>query len=353
MLGKKGVFLTFMAFLLAGTVIALAVSASTAESKQQENLAIETAFTETNNRFGNIRQQTTTAKEGYAGEAYGRIMPFDRFTAGDNWFEIEQSIPLGEDYLEKTYDAFNLFAVFAEDKGSQGATVEVNSAFQANWDTGTLPEIAYLVMPQCYKFIVGGDYLGINGGVVAFEEGSTTAVPPDPCNFADDSIKSSESAIHLVGWNPENIKELSCDGAFLGVDKKNCRNDGIPQNAGYVKLEVVVDNCPSPCTLINCKDPCQFVDGRAVISANILDYDAKNTVKLSTIAAKNLTIYVLENNVIEIGNNLGAENKLVFIAKVEFFDPIEEIVLASDLYDFSVIKEGFGVCRATQESYCP
>ena len=127
---ENGIFLTFMSFLLVSTLLALSISISQAGIGAEKNLAEETAYKSVNNAFSNIRQQTTIAKEGYASVVYGRIMPFSSFEADENWIEIGQDTADSGEYLKNTYDALNLFAVFAEEKWQEGMQVNIESVIQ-------------------------------------------------------------------------------------------------------------------------------------------------------------------------------------------------------------------------------
>ena len=167
---EKGIFITFMAFLLVSTILALSISVNQAIVGQEQNLADETAFDSVNNRFDNIRQQIIVVKEGDASKIYGRLMPFETFEVGENWFEIEQDLGNSSEYLENTYDALNLFKIFAEEKASTGIDVEINEVLQNkewNSENEDYPAIAYIVMPQCYKISIEGE-----NGIVQFGEGT-------------------------------------------------------------------------------------------------------------------------------------------------------------------------------------
>ncbi len=205
---EKGIFLTFMAFLLVGTILALSVSVNQSGIGQEQNIVKEAAFSSTNNRFNNIIQQIAVVKEGYAGNAYSRFMPFEKFTTGDNWIKIKQTLPVDETFLEKTYDALNLVAVFAEEKGAEGTEIAVHDALQNTAWGGSenYPEISYIVLPQCLKISIGNED---SIGIPRFESGSIA--DGDPCDFDETSIESHEIEIH---FDADNFQLLQCGGVF-------------------------------------------------------------------------------------------------------------------------------------------
>lgn len=328
MFNKKGIFLTFMAFMLASAVIALTISQNQLASDQGENISSETAFKGANGRFNNIRQQIMVTKEGYAGSAYGRIMPFKKFTAGKNWFEIEQSIP-ADTHIEKGYDAINLFAIFAEEKGSDGLEVDISHVSQSNyWDNSSEP-IEYIVMPQCYKF-------GIAQGadMTQFTKGEADN---DGCEFEENSISNYDVAIHLEDW--VNVNGITCGEEFSA-----CADSGNPSLERYSRIEFILDDCPDPCFATGFDS-----SGRAVISANLPQNPNSDT--LVRVEYNNAADFEVsfEGFVPTVSDN--TKGKLMK-SRIEFNDPIEEIVLAPGSFEFSVKKPNFNICRATNETGC-
>ena len=123
--GQKGIFLTFMAFLLISTLILLSVSTSQIELTQEKNIVEEIAYGEVNRKFNNIRHQVAVAKEGSVSQAYAEMTPFSKLTVDQNWFEIEQTMPLEKTYFENSYDALNLSKVFVEEMVDEGIDANI------------------------------------------------------------------------------------------------------------------------------------------------------------------------------------------------------------------------------------
>ncbi len=330
-----------MAFLLASTVIVLSISISQTAIKQEANFAQKIALKEANNTFDNMRQQILVAREGYAGSAYGRLMPFEKFSVGDNWFEIKQ-IPGEATYQAKTYDAINLFAIFAIEKGSEGKDIEVYNVLQNTewgWDgTGDTPKIEYLVLPQCYKFWVLED-----SNIVEF--GGGTALDDDcEANFEQSNIKSYGVQLILEAIDLQ-ADPLQCNGGFS--ETGNCKQEAYNGLEHYVEVRLLLDGCAPTCNIYPGFSP----DGVAVVSANFTGSPPEYTwIQIKYTTPTNFQIDLDNNYLIKIEQNVKLPKD--FTVRIEFNEPIEEIVLASDLYAFSVKKPGFDICRATDESGC-
>jgi len=162
MMNSKGIFFTFMAFLLIGTLMVLSSSLSQAGLKKERNIVQEKAFDEADSLFNNIREEIAVTNEGYASNVYGRFMPFKGFEAGKNWLKLEQDLPIEGSYLADAYNALNLFAVFAKATSSKGVEVEaVNVAKSSDWSTSPgaeqFPAISYIALPQCMLFTAEKD----------------------------------------------------------------------------------------------------------------------------------------------------------------------------------------------------
>ncbi len=329
---EKGIFITFMAFLLVSTVLALSISVNQATIGQEQNLSNETAFDSVNSKFDNIRQQIIVVKEGYAGETYGRLMPFEKVKVGSDWIEIEQDLSNSDEYLKNAYDALNLFKIFAEEKASTGIDVEINTILQnTEWGGGDdYPEITYIVMPQCYKIITGG-----SSDIVKFEGG--TVANGCKADFEQNSIKSYDAAINLKDYI--NVAEIFCQGEFSA-----CSDVGDPELNRYTKIELVLEDCPNPCTA-----PGFDEEGKAVISTNLSENPEEETlVQVKYTSATNLQIR-LAGSIIELDNN---DKGTKFKSLIEFTNPIDEIILAPNQFEFGVKNEDFEICRATNEIGC-
>jgi len=358
-MNSKGIFFTFMAFLLIGTLMVLSSSLSQTSAKMERNLVTETALEEIENSFDNLRQQISVTKQGAAGNVYSRHMPFKGFELGDNWFELEQSLPIEGEYLKDTYNALNIFSVFAQAAGSKGTQVEVdqvvkNSDWSSNPGTDEFPEIGYIVKPQCMllKVIKDNDTAISIDDKVVFEAGSIAANDCEQ-DFSLESIEGFDINIHI----PTIYYEFLCTGAF------DCTSR-IPE-APYVKILVEWDNCEDP-SGSHC-DYLDYLDGSKEVVVNLgTDFISSGGDSVWIIHQSDVGGGVgVEINPGSIGQDFEALQVLIystefptppsspyFDAKVIFKDRIEEIALSEGMFDFSVGKKGFEICKGTSEGTC-
>ena len=338
---ENGIFLTFISFLLVSTLLALSISISQAGIGAEKNLAEETAYKSVNNAFSNIRQQTTIAKEGYASVVYGRIMPFSSFKADENWIEIGQDIADSGEYLKNTYDALNLFAVFAEKKWQEGMQVNIKSVIHGKeWDINSedYPQLTYLVLPQCLKFSTGG---ASGTSMVRFEGGGIA----DGCTqaFNPASIESQEAGISL---DYSDYQHLKCHGVFSsGGNECVGADNGNPELPYYAEISITLENCGTPCSESGFDQ-----NGRQTISANLAGGN-DDYIQVDLTGGQNFKLE-FSNYMAEITS--GEDRINAFSTKIVFTEPFDEIVLApgQGQFDFGIKNTGFGVCRATSEEAC-
>ncbi len=295
--------MTFTAFLLASTVLVLSISINQTEIWQEKNIAYEAAFKEVKNRFNNIRQQISELEEEYAKS------PFSKFETGEDWFLVEGKLPLEDIDPDDTYDALNLFAIFTEEKGSEGLGVEVQAVPQdsswggASGNGAAFVDANYFLLPQCLK-VSGRSIIedGIQKTNVRFEAGTIG----DGCTSLFECAK-------VVLWD---------------IDVNSC-----------VETHISGSGCGSENTV------CTGGNG---LTARIISSSPPDDVLFIEIGAP-----------VELAEGLEA----TFSVYMQFTEPIEEFNLVSlegdpgglDLFDdfnFSVKKTGFELCKGTDESSC-
>jgi len=338
--GGKGIFLTFMAFLLMGSIIALYASISQAEANFSSSLAENVAFGELNRAFGNLRQQLNIAKEGKAGAVQERLMPFDGFRQGMDWFEVRQEFPV-EVRLDKAYNAISLFRIFSSRVVGNAMEVEVQNALQSSeWGGSEAePEIAYLVLPQCLRFSAGGSYEGESDKVAKFAEGSQD----DGCvsEFRPEGIMASEAAIRV---KMSDFEALDCEGVFAG-----CPDSGNREKPLFAEIRVVLEGCSPNCSVEGFDS-----GGTKVVSANLnnenlnfveLEFTSNERFKLKFTGSASEAPYLMELTKTN-------QQSLGFAAKTIFAEPIDEIALAPGIFDYSIRNPAFGFCRATTSEGC-
>jgi len=332
MIDQRGIFLTFMVFLLGSTVMILSFSLEQTEIEKDAIVAEESAFRETNNRFNNIRNQISVTKEGYAGSAYGRFMPFKKFRAGRDWIEIEQKVPLAPVYQENTYDAINLFNIFMHEKGGDGMEITTSAIAQnSNWD-GSDSVIEYVVLPQCMKF-----WVNETGDTVEFGPGLDAA---DNCEADFDGMASIGSYEILVDVDSTNLPGLGCSGDFTA-----CDDLGDDLSDKYAKITFRFDGVEEACTAT-------LQDCSKVVSTNLtgtadsyveIQYSGGETTRLE---------FGSSDYLLQVIKEAAAVEEETIKSKISFTRPVSEVVLGAGSFDFSVKKPGFDWCRATNETGC-
>jgi len=334
---RRGIFLTFMAFLLAGTVIALNASISQAELGLEEAKSEETAFRELNKRFANIMHQMNILGEGEAGKAFERLSPFDRLRSGENWVEVSQKMPAGEK-IKRAYDSFVLTGLFTKEKTGNSLLMEIQNAPKGReWEEGSeeFPEISYIIFPQCLKFWVGGDVAEGEDPIMTFEAGSKEE---DGCEtgFSKESIEAYETEIRL---NAPNFTGLQCQGVFAG-----CNDAGDRGKEAYAEVAVVLEGC-SPSAF-----PEFGADCTKTISGN-LDNVGPNFVEVYFGEGKSFKVKFLET---DYTIELTKENleKAEFKVKTLFKEKVDEVVLEPGVFDFSLKNMEFEFCRGITGEGC-
>lgn len=345
--GQKGVFLTFMAFLLISTLILVSISTSQIELTQEKNIVEEIAYGEVNRKFNNIRHQVAVAKEGSVSQAYAEMTPFSKLEVDQNWFEIEQTMPLEKTYFENSYDSLNLSKVFVEEMVDEGIDANIQLGVQsAEWGgADEYPEIEYLVLPQCMRFSAFKD-TDFSDDFIDDKILIKKGVEADGCkaDFSLDSVKSYELEVHL----PNVLANPVCNNAFAGCVENPDLDSGMP----YAKIALVWDGCPGDLSYGFDAQCNQVVAGN--ISPAVADWvevqiSANDWVKIRFEAASN---EILDAGFSLLGVPPDPIPGLWLKAKTNFRKPIDEITLEPGLFDFSVRKPGFGLCRATEESMC-
>lgn len=361
-MNRKGIFLTFMVFLLLSTILALNLSMSQTEIKQQRNTIDKTAFRETNDRFSNIRQQISVSKEGYASAAQGRFTPFTKFKVGENWFKISQGLPIKTAYMTNSYDAINLFAIFAQEKSRKGLEVKIKKPLQnTSWNSidEEYPVLAYNVMPQCMSFSVHKDSIILNSRIDEnISIRNETGIPGCSAGISYDDIEGYEIEVHA----PNVFMDLVCIGAFDDGATACVGEKPDDELTPYAKVNVVWDDCAESCNDFG------FVDGERKIAANVsLGTKATEFVLIASGATDFLMIYFSEpgfawdglgqdgsDQILLFKNSQEADSltNFNFDAKVIFKEQINEITMADGAFDFAVENEEFDICRSTVEEQC-
>ncbi|MCX6798937.1 MAG: hypothetical protein NTW59_02450 [Candidatus Diapherotrites archaeon] len=396
MLNQKGIFLTFLAFLLIGSVLAINVVTQQSNVSRTRGVIDESAFGEINQQFNSIYSQILTPREGYAGVVQQRIIPqAGSYSYGGNTLEITQEVPPTEygTIQSDTFDALNLFSVFiANQRINQGLDVnsKITTAFNLGAWGGTggdNPEYGYLIQPYCLRYLptqFGDRFMGYQIPGETWDEwtfekangtcDATVASGPKSCNpheccydwgcelpFDTAHIKAIDIDFTVGNTTAECADYLTgpekCEGQNMFGSGSACTAAcSTPGNNQCVTVNFYEEKCiGQPCTPI--------VHGHKV-AANLDLTKTKNEIKLPLTAggsAGDLTLHILSKNDNDnpIGSGKifllyydGSVTCLVNTVKlsITFDGPVGTVQYAG--FDFSVKKPGFDYCRRTAGASC-
>lgn len=169
-MNQKGVFITFMVFLLAASVLALYDVTKEGSFRQERKTIEDAAFNVVNNAFNNLYEEVVSLnKEGFARQVQERPMPFE-YDFNEGALVLGQRLPPREAVLDAYVDALNIYSVFVNSQGVSkdlniGTETLENSEWGAQFD---FPDLNYAILPQCLLYDVNSCCLDVN--LMAFRE---------------------------------------------------------------------------------------------------------------------------------------------------------------------------------------
>ena len=396
MLNKKGVFLTFMIFLLISSALALNVMIQQTSVKEEENFVQESAFREVNDRFNSIYSQIISQREGYAGTVQSRIIPrIGQYSTGGNSFEITQDVP-PQSYgtsQSDTIDALNLFSIFnSSAKISPGFKVDANvtTAFNLGAWGGTggdNPEFGFVIQPYCLRYLPlqaeGGERDRFMGYQIPGENFSEAMAEDD-----DLLCTKKTHGEHCFEWgcilpfSLTHIKTIDIDFS-LGDTYAGCTEyvTGIATCPGNNAFKTGSGDCTLSCATPgdsrcitvhfyekkfdgqgctpNC--PGKIIDGQTV-AANLDMSKNQNDIKLSVTGGLDMTLHFLSDADSDNPQGSGKMFLLYYDGKATCLISTVKVRITFDGqvgtlehagYEFGVEKPGFDYCRRTEGINCP
>lgn len=211
-MNSRGVFITFMVFLLAAAVLLLHSSTKEIGSRQEEALVNEAAFDTVNNAFNNFFEEVVNLnKEGFAREVQQRPMPFE-YDLNGSTIVVSQRLPPRSSLLDSYVDMLNIYSIFANLEEETGNLRAVTKVFAQNeeWNAGSpaVPDLNYAILPQCLFYDLNGDsHLVLRAGILP-EWGCTQSFDYADVTGLDVNIFFDSSDYTYAGTL------LSCSGEF-------------------------------------------------------------------------------------------------------------------------------------------
>lgn len=352
--GNKGIFFSFILFLILVAVLAINEDIKRSSSTQKEINAETSAFHSVDNRFNDIYHRTVSIKAGPRGRVQGRILPFD-FDSGNDWISVAQSLNFEHvnTVYETLFDALNLYEIFVEDANlsPEFATI-VTSPKNNDWQAGMLEDdFTYVVLPQCLE-IQPAD---IDDASELLFKASTTGdfdyCPEDfPTASVTDAIDRVEITIYASRYS--DVLTPVCRGSFSVNDPAigDCVGeqafDQIKLDAGmpYVVVHLVADECIPKCSG---DTECCYSGGSHTIAAHVNTTKTANYVLLELDSGGTLQF--------DFQNSVTPENILVFKettlakgmlvdANINFVGTLQELRF-NGFRTLSVSKPNFGIER--------
>jgi len=152
-MNKKGIFITFMVFMLSASILLLHDATKRTDFKLERKHIDQAAFNNVNNLFNNIYEEVVSLnKEGAARDIQERAMPFG-YGFEQNSLTITQRVPVREALLEAYIDALNIYRVFTASSASADLNINTGTLIDTRWGgTTEYPDLNYAILPQCLLY---------------------------------------------------------------------------------------------------------------------------------------------------------------------------------------------------------
>ncbi len=347
-MNAKGIFFTFIVFLLALAVIFSSSGIKQTKTQQRENIIDETAFNTVNSRFQNIYGEIFIIKTGYAGRQQARILPFNydagNTVDGKGWVQMEQNFPLESGVgtaLEKTYDALNLYSVFVSDKAnSLDLTTTATAAKNSLWGGSDTGNLGYTILPQCVLY---GSRLTDDNQFLKIFEADTQPISNCISSFSYSKINSVDLNITV-----DANMVIKTNSGGTGDLNDNLDHPFDPENPNpYVRIHIKVPNCQPHG---GCDVCCYLGDTKEKVIANHITVNAsgeptkQNGLELQLETGAPISFAVLDSNyvgqkAIAVIENNTQPNIYKTKTKITFKNKIDNLIFNG--FTFEVSKTGF------------
>ncbi len=341
-MGNKGIFFTFISFLIIMAVFFVSLSINESTSKQNEAVADQSAFDSINNRFNDIYNRTISIKTGERGKIQGRILPFT-YDSGTDWMLVQQYLPLlnVQTVYDTTFDALNLYEIFAENNGiSREYSTSITAQKNSEWGGGAA-DFNSVILPQCLSI---EPEKPSNDKQILLRKGTTSAFDFCPTDFPEDAIKTME--ITLAFSTGSDLLSPECGGDFSGCLNKADEANGNPYAIVHLKVtDCVPKCCGTPPTTCGGEPPttCCITAPEQIIAANVgpgsyirIPFSGTNEYMRVDFENSDEIVKIYEENLNVKG--------VLSSAKITFTHPLQELRF-NGFQNLSVSKQNFGIER--------
>ncbi len=202
-MNQKGIFITFMVFLLAASVIALHETSKRTSVLQERSDIEEIAFNRINNVFNNFYEEIVFLnKEGVARDVQQRSMPFE-YNFAPKSIHIKQRLPARESVLRAYIDAINAYSIFINQNPEKDLEIATSALKDSRWlaEGDAYPDLNYYIMPQCLVYTVNNGQTMSLKSLVDADRGCETGFDYADLNSINLTLTINSSAYEVVDPN--------------------------------------------------------------------------------------------------------------------------------------------------------
>jgi hypothetical protein len=152
----RGVFFTFLTFLLIGVILSLLLFSSDSNQRFSETTVEISVLNAINTKYDDITDDIITLDHsiGIPG-IQQRILPFS-YTEDGNTLTITQTLPIASGKLALYFDLINAYKIFVEDTNTQstfdGVLVDLNVPTPPAWGGSSPLSAGFNILPQCLQY---------------------------------------------------------------------------------------------------------------------------------------------------------------------------------------------------------
>ena len=133
-MNQRGVFITFMVFLLFTSVITLHDITKKTDYRQEKKYIDNAAFNNVNNTFNNLYEEVVSLnKEGNARIIQQRFMPFS-YDFNKNSIILNQQVPVKSSVIDTYIDALNIYSIFTNSEITSDLNIITETIQNTKWD---------------------------------------------------------------------------------------------------------------------------------------------------------------------------------------------------------------------------
>lgn len=231
-MGSRGVFFTFLTFILIGVILSLVLFSASSDTRFSETTIEVTVLNAINAKYDDITDDIITLDPTIGlPSIQQRILPFT-YTEDGNTLSVTQTLPISSGKLSLYFDLINAYRVFVEDLNTQqtfdGVVVDLNVPTPPSWGGSSPLTASFNILPQCLQYQIH------DSNNVSFSSTSTIGCAND---FSLSSINRLDIVVSLpTGVDDYNL--MTCTHA------EGCPHEDYNADSGpYFTLLFLDSNC--------------------------------------------------------------------------------------------------------------